>query len=272
MNRAFKFALLMSMLSGTFAYTQVPKETAPAPKVSPPKVETKAAPPKAAPARFINDGPQGFDGLKTARSDQTIILDFNGELGLDPKFDAVPKPEVFRVFKDFSGKPAIIVTPGPTLAGKTILVVYADNKGNKTTVATHAIEVIDDKPKPPTPTPTPNPTPTPTPNPTPTLKYFTDLKASYLVSPDPASLDILIGIYKEMGDTTFAKRSDAATVLRNVVDKKLKYSNLRKVRDTVQELLEKEVGVSDTAPFDQTTYKQFWIDITQALAAVKVSN
>lgn len=230
---------------------------APAPKeVTPSKVVIKADPKVT----------EGFTGpTKPVKPGQTVILDYNGPLGLDPKFQATPKPENFRVFKDFAGNPAIVITPGDDLAGKTIIVAYADNKDGKTILATYAIEVLPLGPQPPPPGPGPLP-----PDDVTKLKYFNDLKAANLVSPNAAALDKLIEVYTEIGSTKFTKRSEAASVLKTITAKKVPdYATLRKVRDTVQHLLETEIGTDDTATFDQAKFEAFWKDITIALAAVK---
>lgn len=213
----------------------------------------------------------GFSGpIKPIKATSTVILDYKGELGNDPKFTAVPKPETFRVMKDFDGKPAIIITPGEENAGKTILVVYADNKNDKdgkpkTIVATFALGVEASGPTPP-PTP-PGP---PVPDDATKLKYFPELKAAYLVSPNSDKLSLLTQVYTEIGSTTFSKRSEFASVLGSITKKKLpEYSDLRKVRDTVEDILNKELGNGDNDPWDNAKFVQVWKDINAALAAVK---
>lgn len=239
-------------------------------------IKVKAKAPPTDNLKAINTTPKvgegGFEGPTKAKVTQTIILDYLGEIGVDPQFTAVPKPEMFRVLKDFSGKPAILITPGEALAGKTILIVYADNKANKTIVSTHAVEVAPLVPPGPVPPPGPGPGPTPPvpgPDDATKLKYFGDLKAAYLVSPNSDALTKLLEVYIEMGNTTFTKRSEASLVLKSITAKKLSATDLRKVRDTVQLLLDRDVGNDDSVTFDNSKLQAFFKDVATALTAIK---
>lgn len=201
-----------------------------------------------------------FDGPNKTNYYSSVIIDVNSVVGEDPKFVANPKPETFRVLKDFDGKLIILLIPGEANIGKTITITYADNKEKKTILETHTLEVAGG---------TPGPTPVPPAPDGVKSKYFDSLKAAYLVNPDATSLAKLTAAYKEAaGVTGLTTRNEAAGVLKVKVGAKLQQNDLRKVRDTVQSFLEKDLGTDDSLPFDPTTFKVFLTSVVGDLKLI----
>jgi hypothetical protein len=203
---------------------------------------------------------QQFIGPDRARPQQLVTLELDSPLAEDPKFQIVPKSNAFRVLKDFDGKPVIVFVPSEDDAGKTFLIVYAANKGNKTVLATHSIVI--------NPNPQPQPQPQPNPQPQPKNIYADRLKAAYLVSPDQLKLEKLIIIVTEVKDSDFASAKDASTVLKAIGQRHLpEWSDLRLLRDEIQKIIEEEYPTSST--FAPREFKKTLENVIGALKSLK---
>lgn len=189
---------------------------------------------------------QKFVGPKKAEPKTLVKLKIEGEVGKDPQIVCIPENEDYEIVKNLKDELVIIFVPQQS---KDYTFILASNKAEKTVLLLHSIIIG-------TPTPPPDPVNNP---------YFNDLKGAYLVSPDKASLNVLIEIYTQVGTTKFNNGTEASQALKTVTDNRLPKTSLRTVRDQVATIMAKDVASTTDTFWNQNQFELVFKNIIAAL-------